>query len=159
MTPRRRDLLALSVGLGAAACALARRGDEEDVGTSTSAATAAPQPHPPPARTARLQGEFVVHNPTNFEIGYSVRWGDGPWTGHKIAPRHLRRHWHVLDAQGRAPRPQLRFDARANDNRVTIKSYDLKFGRVGNSPPAGAVNRAVEYEFVARGDLIDLRQR
>jgi hypothetical protein len=158
-TPRRRDLLVLSLAVGTASAVRAGRDDDEDVGTSSSAITIAPQARATPPNTGRIQGEFVIHNPTNFEVGYSVRWGDGPWQGHKIAPRYMRRHWHVLDASGRAPHPQLRFDDKANDNRVTNKTYGMKFGRVGNSPSTGPVNKPIEYEFVANGQFIDLKQR
>lgn len=154
----RRDLLVLPLLL-ACGSTRAARDDDEDVGTSSAALSVAPNPLPPPPGNKRMHGEFVIHNPTNFEVGYSVRWGDGPWKPHKILPRHLRRHWHTLDAQGRAPRPRLQFDKIANDSQVTTKTYEMKFGRVGHSPQTGPINRPINYEFVARGSVIDVVQR
>lgn len=156
--PRRRDILALTL-LGCSGPGRAGGDSEEDVGTSSAALSLAPGPQNALPRGLRMQGEFVIHNPTNFKVGYSVRWGDGPWNPHTIEPRYLRRHWHVLDANGRAPRPQLQFDRVANDQRVTNKTYDMKFGRVGHSPATGPVNQAVNYEFVANGNLIDVVRR
>lgn len=155
--PARRQLLFAALSLGAQA-AFAGRGDDDDVGTSTSGLSVAPSARPAPAPGAPLKGEFVIHNPTSIDVGYSVRWGDGPWKPHKLQARYLRRHWHTLDANGRAPHPQLRFDAVANDSRVTNKTYDMKFGRVGQTP-SGPVNQPIEYEFVAQGKVIDLVKR
>lgn len=155
----RRDLLAWPLVL-VCGPVWAGRDDDEDVGTSSAALSVAPDSRPPPPpRGTRMQGEFVIHNPTNFEVGYSVRWGDGPWKSHKILPRHLRRHWHRLDGNGQAPRPKLQFDRIANDSRVTTKTYEMKFGRVGHSPQTGPINRPINYEFVARGNVIDVVQR
>jgi hypothetical protein len=132
------------------------RAADEDVGTSTSELRVAPPPNQP--SSSRLQGEYVINNPTGFNIGYSVRWGDGGWVNHTLSARHLRRHWHFLDVNGQAPRPQLKFDNVANDNRVTDKVYHMQFGRVGMTPK-GPVNQAVHYEFIAHGNVIDIVRR
>ncbi|HKA45946.1 MAG TPA: hypothetical protein VKF40_28410 [Burkholderiales bacterium] len=114
------------------------------------------------ADAPQLQGEFVVHNPTNMNMIYEVQWGShGQWTRYAIGPRQQRRHWHSLDGNGRAPSPYLRFDTRANDRQVTWKRYDIDFGRVGYSGfgPRGNINEALHYEFTARGNALDLVRR
>lgn len=130
---------------------------DEDVGTSNSALEEGPPR--PQNKPSPFRGEFVIHNPTRFDVGYSVRWGDGSWSSYKIPPQYRRRHWHKLDANGRAPRPQLKFDNRANDHQYTSKTYEMKFGRAGNTPSTGAVDQSIHYEFVANGSLIDLVRR
>ena len=109
-----------------------------------------------------LQGEFVIHNPTNMNMVYEVQWGSkGQWTRYTIAPNQQRWHWHPLDGRGRAPSPFMRFDTRANDGRVTWKTYDIDFGRVGYAGfgPRGNINEALHYEFVARRNALDLVRR
>lgn len=121
----------------------------ERIGTSTSDA---PQ----------LQGEFVVHNPTNVNMVYEVQWGSkGQWKRYTISPREQRRHWHPLDGNGRAPSPFLRFDTRANDKQVTWKRYDIDFGKVGYAGfgPRGRINEALHYEFTARRNALELVKR
>lgn len=156
----RRALLALP---GLWLCGAGRAAsdpNDEDVGSSSAALSLAPNKSaPPPSKVSRFRGEFVIHNPTGFNVGYSVRWGDGAWKSYTVSPRHLRRHWHVLDGNGRAPRPQLQFDKVANDHKVTTKTYDMRFGRVGSTPQGTPVNQAIDYEFVAKGNLIDMVQR
>ena len=151
---RRRTIAALPFLWAVQRTALAQN---EDVGSSNSALEVGPAR--PQTKPSPFQGEFVIHNPTGFDVGYSVRWGEGPWASYKIPPRYQRRHWHKLDANGRAPRPELKFDKRAGDDRVTLKTYEMKFGRVGNTPSTGPVNQAIQYEFVANGNLIDLVRR
>ena len=115
------------------------------------------------ADAPRLQGEFVVHNPTNMNMVYEVQWGSkGEWKRYTISARQQRRHWHPLDGNGRAPSPFLRFDTRANDRQVTWKRYDIDFGRVGYAgfgPRGGHVNQALHYEFTARGNALELVRR
>ena len=121
----------------------------ERIGTST-------------ADAPRLQGEFVVHNPTNTNMVYEVQWGSkGQWKSYTISPRQQRRHWHPLDGNGRAPSPFLRFDTRANDRQVTWKRYDMDFGKVGYAGfgPRGHINEALHYEFTARGNALELVRR
>ena len=159
MTPILR-LIALGLAGLSLFASLACHAADEDVGVSSSPLELSPGNRPAPDKrpgTSRYQGEFVVHNPTNLKIAYEVQWGDkGAWKPHVIQPKQLRRHWHVLDGNGRAPSPNLRFDNRANDKRVTWKTYDLKFGRVGYAPSGAHVNQALHYEFVAHGTTLDL---
>lgn len=137
---------------------------DEDVGVSSSELQIAPGSKSPSGKSgstvSRLQGEYVIHNPTNLKIAYQVQWGsNGEWKAHTINPNELRRHWHRLDGNGRAPSPFLRFDNRAGEKRVTWKTYDINFGRVGYAGPSGHINQALHYEFVSRGNAVDLVKR
>ena len=114
------------------------------------------------ADAPRLEGEFVIHNPTNVTQVYQVKWGrNGQWQEYTTSPQRQRRHWHPLDGNGRAPSPFLRFDTRANDRQVTWKTYDIDFGRVGYAGfgPRGNINEALHYEFTARGNALELVKR
>ena len=140
------------------------RAADEDVGVSSSPLEIAPGSKSPGGKSGtvapRLQGEFVVHNPTNLNIAYQVQWGKkGAWRAHTIHPNKMWRHSHRLDDNGRAPSPFLRFDNRADDKRVTWKTYDVDFGRVGYAGPGRHINQAVHYEFTARGKGLDLVKR
>ena len=155
--PSWRALTALCI---AAAC-LQPAAAEDDYAVSNSAleiATPGKAPSPPRPNSP-LRGEFVIHNRSGFTVGYSARWGDADWQSFKIPPHYQRRHWHNLDAKGQAPRPYLKFDNQANDKQYTAKIYHMKFGRVGHSPATGPVNQAIQYEFTAQGNLVDLVQR
>ena len=137
---------------------------DEDVGVSSSPLEIAPGNRPPSGKPGsvapRLQGEFVVRNPTTLNIVYQVQWGSkGEFKQYTIHPNELRRHWHRLDNNGRAPSPFLRFDNRADDKRVSWKTYDIDFGRVGTTSSGGHINQALNYHFVARGKLLDLVKR
>ena len=125
-------------------------------------ATAAERTGTSTADAPQLQGEFIVHNPTNVNMVYQVQWGSkGPWKEYTLSPKQQRRHWHPLDGNGRAPSPFLRFDTRANDRHVTWKTYDIDFGRVGYAGfgPRGNINEALHYQFTARGNVLELVKR
>ena len=115
------------------------------------------------ADAPRLQGEFVVHNPTNVTQVYQVKWGrNGKWDRTTLRPQELMRHFHPLAENGKAPSPFLRFDTRANDRQVTWSGeYDIDFGRVGYAGfgPRGQINEALHYEFRATGNQLQIVRR
>lgn len=106
----------------------------EDVGTST-------------ADLPSLSGMFAISNDTGHTIHYFVRWGDGKWKEITLATSRRQWHSHVLDDNGRAPTPEVRFDGvDHNHKRVTYKMEFFAVG-YGGYGPAPDQTQAKEYDF------------
>src|SRR5205823_2021790 len=76
---------------------------------------------------AQSTGSFVIRNPNNSTIHYEVKWGNGPWQSHTMYAYQKKAHSHPLDAWGRAPVPEVRFDYITGDPYVTYKTYRMEF--------------------------------
>ena len=97
----------------------------------------------------KLIGRFVVHNPTDVAIKYSVKWGDkAEWTRYELNPRRQRNHDHALN-NGKAPAPYVRWDDVGGDGKSTYAVLHMEFGKVGYTGygPRGNVNDPIDYEF------------
>ena len=67
----------------------------------------------------------VINNPTDNQVSYQFRWGNGAWTNFTLAPGQS--WYHYIDMHhGRAPTPSIRFD---NAQGRTVR-YDLDFYKV-----------------------------
>jgi hypothetical protein len=94
-----------------------------------------------------LQGEFRISNNTGQTIHYMVRWGNEPWKKITLQSGHWERHWYPLDAQRRAPAPQVRFDGVAQNHRrwtYTLEFYAVGYQGYGSAPD---LTQAKEYYF------------
>src|SRR4051794_33328904 len=74
---------------------------------------------------AEVYGAFLLRNPSDVPIRCQVRWGNGPWTTHAVEAGRSQCHYYPLDATGRVPRPQVRFDWIAGDDAVDFKTYTV----------------------------------
>jgi hypothetical protein len=136
-----------ALSLWAANLSALRAGDEH-IGTSI-------------ADAPNLNGMFTVSNNSTFTITYSVKWGNEEWKKTTVGPRMTGRHWHPLDGNRRAPRPQLSFKTAPGAR--TSKTFDLKFYAVGFAGygPKPNLTGAKEYEFrdSPNGASVDLHER
>jgi hypothetical protein len=98
------------------------------------------------------EGAFVLRNPSSTTIHYQVRWGDGDWQSYSLPPETRRTHYHALDADGRAPAPQVRFDYICGDGEVTYRMYNVDFYAVYD-PFRG---KPYVFRHTAGGRLLDL---
>ncbi len=73
-------------------------------------------------------GAFKLENPSNVPIHYQYRWGSSSeWQSDCVWPGKARCHYIELDENGRAPRPEVRFDCIAGDGEVTFRTYAVDF--------------------------------
>jgi hypothetical protein len=67
----------------------------------------------------------TIRNPRSVTVNYQIKWGAGNWESFSVSPGFSRYHAFPVDAAGRAPRPQIRFDYILGDGGVTYKTYSL----------------------------------
>jgi hypothetical protein len=83
------------------------------------AATAAPA-------KATEYGAIRIENPTNIDVHYQFKWGNGEWKSYTVPSGSSMLHYHPLDSRRCTPSPYIRFDYILGDGQVTFKTYHLE---------------------------------
>jgi len=78
------------------------------------------------AQARDLFKSFVIRNPSNADVNYQVKWGDGEWKSYRVEPGETRWHYVELDGDGPAPGAQVRFDWICGDGEVTYRLYTVQ---------------------------------
>ena len=68
---------------------------------------------------------FTVRNPRSVGVNYQIKWGDGDWQSFSVNAGFSRYHAFPVDADGRTPRPQIRYDYILGDGAVTYRACSL----------------------------------
>jgi hypothetical protein len=94
----------------------------------------------------------TLQNSTNQTLYYQFKWGaEGGWKSYSVPAGYSRYHYLPLDAQGRAPRPYVRFD----DGAGGVVEYSLEFYAAWH--PSAASGKP--YVFRWCGGYLDLFAR
>jgi hypothetical protein len=98
---------------------------------------------------------FSVFNNTGVTIYYQVRWGNSAWQNMALGNGRGLTHFYPLDANGRAPIPNVRFDRVADGGRYTEQVYAMQFyavrsGNYGDNP------KPYEFRYSAGGRFLDI---
>jgi hypothetical protein len=95
-------------------------------------------------------GAIKIENPTNDDVHYQFKWGNGAWKSYTLHPGQAMLHYHPLDSQRCTPVPEVRFDYILNDGVVTYKTYRL------DTYAAFDVEDGKPYAFSSDGIFLDL---
>ena len=70
----------------------------------------------------------LANRTSDVSIHFEYRWGDGEWKKiRNLKPGRAEILWHELDAQGKAPRLQMRINEAIGGAHRIEKIYDLKW--------------------------------
>ena len=113
------------------------------------------------------KGAFSISNDTGATIHYQIRWGNEPWKDQTLRSGWVRRHWHTLDSQGRAPRPYVRFDRIGGDGKYTEQIQQVGFYNVWDRGPVPVIDiqwnitppKAYYFEYSPNGREIYLKEK
>ncbi|MEL7038378.1 MAG: hypothetical protein AAFO04_22585 [Cyanobacteria bacterium J06592_8] len=106
----------------------------------------------PPGNSTGV-GAVCIQNPTNHELRYSYRWGDGEWSTDSLEAKQSIKHWWTY-APGRQTSPnfQIRFDESFSEG-YTARTHNLE--RYATSEPVQC-SQSRRYSFSIREGQIRL---